>query len=113
MKMARVSIDGDRYLICCPIGVLKRIEDYMNLDSTGDEFIDAVQTLYFMIEAGAKYADKKGIKNPPLPLLNDLMDTIDIEDFARIQSQVENTITESYQTEVCVSTKEQKTMQGI
>lgn len=95
MKTMRIEIDGEKYLICCPLGVLKEIEEHFGNAEKADEVLnknnidDMVWTIHAMMRAGERYAKKHEWENPSLPTLEELAYCCDMTDFEKMQSMIE------------------------
>lgn len=111
MRVAKIKIDDKSYYVACPIGTLQKIENYNKNESKGEEFVDAITILHFLLEAGEDYAKNQGIDNPKLPTVKGMLQSLDISDFLEIQKEVEETIKKSMEREVEIDEKEQQAKQ--
>lgn len=100
MKTMRIEIDGEKYLICCPLGVLREIEEHFGGAEMADKAMeksdidDMVWITHTMMRAGERYAKKHEWENPPLPTIEDLAYCCDISDFEKLQRMIESANTQ-------------------
>lgn len=102
MRTAKITLDGEEHLLCFSTGVVEAACDKYG---TLDDFFDALNgdqstqlrtviwALAQMMKAGANYAKRKGIDNPPPLTEADIRDGCDISDLMDLRSKVAETIT--------------------
>lgn len=109
MKTATVSLDGEERLLCFSTGVMEDVySEYGGLQ----EFFDAMSgkndnpiraiiwALDKMMDAGARYARRKGIPAAAPLTADELRDVCDLSDLAGLQQAVLSTITAGSAREV-------------
>ena len=109
MRTATVRLDGEDRLLCFSSGVMEDIYDKFGglqelfdamSGETGNPIRAIVWALDRMMDAGAKYAARKGIQAAPPLTEDDLREVCDLSDFTGLRMAVLNTITAGSEREV-------------
>lgn len=107
MKTATITIAGEKHLLCFSLRVIQQCtERYGGIDKIGaaldgkDSLDEAIWLLAVMMKAGAAYADRNAIDNPPPLSADDMLDFCDIGDLADLKGAIVATITNGSTAEV-------------
>ena len=110
MRTAKIDICGKEYLFCFSARVVRAVtERYGGMEHLDDALSgkagtdadpnaakaldEAVWLLATMMDGGARYAKHNGLDNPPALTAEDLLDVLEISDFARLREKIAETIT--------------------
>lgn len=110
MRTASIEIGGKAHLLCFSARVVRAVTERYG----GVEHIDAalsasdplkaldeaVWLLATMMDGGARYARLNEIPNAPALTANELLDVLDIGDFAKMRNKIAETITNGKETHV-------------
>lgn len=117
MRTAKIDICGREYLLCFSArvvravteryGGMERIDDALSgKDGTDAEpsavkaLDEAVWLLAAMMDGGERYAKLNGLPNPHALTTDELLDVLDIGDFAKMRAKIAETITKGKETHV-------------
>lgn len=110
MRTASIEIGGKAHLLCFSARVVRAVtERYGGMEhidaalSAGDPLKaldEAVWLLATMMDGGARYARLNEIPNAPALTANELLDVLDIGDFAKMRAKIAETITNGKETHV-------------
>ena len=111
MRTAKITIGGQEHLLCFSAravracteryGGVEHIDDALTAkDGLVGALDEAVWLLATMMDAGDRYAKLNGIPNPPALTAEDLLDMMDMEDFAGLKDKIVETITNGQQKNV-------------
>lgn len=109
MRTATIHLDGEDRILCFSTGVMEQVyEEYGDLngffaaltDQNGNPIKPLVWALDKMMQAGARYAKRKGIPAAPPLTADDIRDVCDLSDFANLQTTILSTITAGSAREV-------------
>lgn len=109
MRTATVSLDGEDRLLCFSMGVMEDVyRDFGDLQGlfdamngkTHNPIRAIIWALERMMDAGAKYAARKGIQAAPPLTADELREVCDLSDFTGLRQAVLNTITAGSEREV-------------
>ena len=110
MRTASIEIGGKAHLLCFSARVVRAVtERYGGVEhidtalSAGDPLKaldEAVWLLATMMDGGARYARLNEIPNAPALTANELLDVLDIGDFAKMRAKIAETITNGKETHV-------------
>ena len=103
MRTASIEIDGKVHLLCFSARVVRAVTERYG----GVEYIDealsteepvkaldeAVWLLSAMMDGGARYAKMSGLETPPPLTADELLDVMDLNDFAQIRTMIAKTMT--------------------
>lgn len=110
MKTARMTVDGQEYLLCFSVRVIKDCMDrYGAVENIGNVFDnsdpleamdEAIWLLTKMMDAGERYAKMHGISNPKALTYDDFVNVCDAADLASMKDKIFETITSGSAAEV-------------
>lgn len=109
MRTATVSLDGAERILCFSTGVMEDVyEVYGGLDGffdalngkNGNTIKAIIWALDKMMDAGARYARRKGIEAAPPLTADDIREVCDLSDFSGLQAAVMNTLTAGSERQV-------------
>lgn len=117
MRTAKIDICGREYLLCFSARVVRAVtERYGGIEHIDEALSgkggtdgeanavraldEAVWILATMMDGGARYAKHNGLDNPPPMTAEDLLDVLDIGDFARLRVKIAETITNGKEVHV-------------
>lgn len=117
MRTAKIDICGKEYLLCFSArvvravteryGGMERIDEALSgKDGTDAEpsavkaLDEAVWLLAAMMNGGERYAKLNGLPNPHALTADELLDVMDIGDFARLREKIAETITNGKEAHV-------------
>lgn len=110
MRTASIEIDGKAHLLCFSARVVRAVtERYGGVEhidaalSAGDPLKaldEAVWLLATMMDGGARYARQNEITTAPALTADELLDVLDIGDFAKMRAKIAETITKGKETHV-------------
>lgn len=102
MRTGKVTVNGKEYLLCFSLravracteryGAVDKIFDALNDKSELKQLDESLWLLSLMMDCGARYADEENIDNPKPLGVDELYDTIDLNDMFTIRSAVAETI---------------------
>lgn len=110
MRTASIEICGKEHLLCFSARVVRacteKYGEVENIDSalSDDDHVkaldEAVWLLATMMDGGARYARLNEIPNAPALTADELLDVLDIGDFAKMRDKIAETITNGKETHV-------------
>lgn len=110
MRTASIEIGGKAHLLCFSARVVRAVtERYGNMEHidaalSADDPLkaldEAVWLLATMMDGGARYARLNEIPNAPALTADELLDVLDIGDFAKMRAKIAETITNGKETHV-------------
>lgn len=110
MRTAKITLDGEERLLCFSTGVLEAACDkfgsaqgFFNAlggENESDRIRTTMWALARMMEAGSRYAERKGIPTAPPLDEEDIRDLCDLSDISMLSAKVQETITNGSQREV-------------
>ena len=123
MKLKKINIAGQDYLLCFSALVMSACEEK---DTSLPELLERIETdtqqgkvsttfwlLYQMLLAGAAYAKRHSLANPDVPEYEDMLAEIDITDLESVKTSIYTTITHDNKANVEVEpSKNQETTPG-
>ena len=123
MKLKKINIAGQDYLLCFSALVMSACEEK---DTSLPELLERIETdtqqgkvsttfwlLYQMLLAGAAYAKRHSLANPDVPEYEDMLAEIDITDLKSVKTSIYTTITHDNKANVEVEpSKNQETTPG-
>lgn len=103
MRTAKLKIDGEEHLLCFSLRVMRdSVERYGGMDGLYAAISDkdpvkildeTVWILTQLMQAGARYAEMNGIKNPEPLSYDDMYDACDMAELSGLRGKVLETIT--------------------
>ena len=103
MRTARIEIEGREHLLCFSARVVRavteryggveEIDGALDVSEPVRALDEAVWLLAAMMDGGARYARLNELDNPPALTADELLDVLDIRDFARLKDKIAETIT--------------------
>ena len=103
MRTARIEIEGREHLLCFSARVVRavteryggveEIDGVLDVSEPVRALDEAVWLLAVMMDGGARYAKLNELDNPPALTADELLDVLDISDFARLKNKIAETIT--------------------
>lgn len=103
MRTARIEIEGREHLLCFSARVVRavteryggveEIDGALDVSEPVRALDEAVWLLAVMMDGGARYARLNELDNPPALTADELLDVLDISDFARLKNKIAETIT--------------------
>jgi hypothetical protein len=110
MRTASIEIGGKAHLLCFSARVVRAVTERYggveNIDtalSAGDPLKaldESVWLLATMMDGGARYAKQNEITTAPALTADELLDVLDIGDFAKMRAKIAETITKGKETHV-------------
>lgn len=110
MRTASIEICGKAHLLCFSARVVRAVtERYGGVESIDEALStedrvkaldEAVWLLAAMMDGGARYAKFNGLETPPPLTADELLDVLDIGDFAKMRAKIAETITNGKETHV-------------
>ena len=110
MRTASIEIGGKAHLLCFSARVVRavteryggveHIDTALSADDPLKALDEAVWLLATMMDGGARYARLNEIPNAPALTANELLDVLDIGDFAKMRAKIAETITNGKETHV-------------
>lgn len=110
MRTATITIGGKEHLLCFSARVVRACtERYGGVEHIDTALSDsepvkaldeAVWLLATMMDGGARYARLNEIPNAPALTADELLDVLDIGDFAKMRDKIAETITNGKETHV-------------
>lgn len=110
MRTATITIGGKEHLLCFSARVVRACtERYGGVEHIDTALSDnepvkaldeAVWLLAAMMDGGARYARLNEIPNAPALTADELLDVLDIGDFAKMRDKIAETITNGKETHV-------------
>lgn len=110
MRTASIEICGKAHLLCFSArvvravteryGGMEHIDAALSADDPLKALDEAVWLLATMMDGGARYARLNEIPNAPALTANELLDVLDIGDFAKMRAKIAETITNGKETHV-------------
>lgn len=110
MRTASIEIGGKAHLLCFSArvvravteryGGMEHIDAALSADDPLKALDEAVWLLATMMDGGARYARLNEIPNAPALTANELLDVLDIGDFAKMRAKIAETITNGKETHV-------------
>lgn len=110
MRTASIEICGKEHLLCFSARVVRavteryggveNIDTVLSVDDPLKALDEAVWLLATMMDGGARYARLNEIPNAPALTANELLDVLDIGDFAKMRGKIAETITKGKETHV-------------
>lgn len=102
MRTGKVTVNGKEYLLCFSLravracteryGAVDKIFDALNDKSELKQLDESLWLLSLMMDCGARYAEEENIDNPKPLDVDELYDTVDLNDMFTIRSAVAETI---------------------
>lgn len=103
MRTAKIEIEGREHLLCFSARVVRavteryggveEIDGVLDVSEPVRALDEAVWLLAVMMDGGARYARLNELDNPPALTADELLDVLDISDFARLKNKIAETIT--------------------
>ena len=103
MRTASIEIGGKAHLLCFSARVVRAVtERYGGMESIDEALStenpvkaldEAVWLLAAMMDGGARYAKMSGMETPPPLTADELLDVLDIGDFAALREKIAETVT--------------------
>ena len=103
MRTARIEIEGREHLLCFSARVVRavteryggveEIDGALDVSEPVRALDEAVWLLAAMMDGGARYARLNELDNPPALTADELLDVLDISDFARLKDKIAETST--------------------
>ena len=103
MRTAKIDICGRKHLLCFSARVVgsvtercsgaENIDEAMNAKGPIQELDEAVWLLSAMMDGGARYAKVNDIETAPPLTADELLDVLDIGDFAALREKIAETVT--------------------
>ena len=110
MRTASIEIGGKAHLLCFSArvvravteryGGMEHIDAALSADDPLKALDEAVWLLATMMDGGARYARQNEIPNAPALTADELLDVLDIGDFAKMRDKIAETITNGKETHV-------------
>lgn len=110
MRTASIEIGGKAHLLCFSArvvravteryGGMEHIDAALSADDPLKALDEAVWLLATMMDGGARYARLNEIPNAPALTADELLDVLDIGDFAKMRAKIAETITNGKETHV-------------
>ena len=110
MRTASIEICGKEHLLCFSArvvracteryGEVENIDSALSTDDPVKALDEAVWLLATMMDGGARYARLNEITNAPALTADELLDVLDIGDFAKMRDKIAETITNGKETHV-------------
>lgn len=110
MRTATITIGGKEHLLCFSARVVRACtERYGGVEHIDTALSDsepvkaldeAVWLLAAMMDGGARYARLNEIPNAPALTADELLDVMDLDDFAQLRGKIAETITNGNETHV-------------
>ena len=110
MRTASIEIGGKEHLLCFSARVVRACTEryggveYIDTAISADEPVkaldEAVWLLATMMDGGARYARLNEIPNAPALTADELLDVMDIGDFAKLKDKIAEAITNGKETYV-------------
>lgn len=110
MRTATITIGGKDHLLCFSARVVRACtERYGGVEHIDTALSDnepvkaldeAVWLLAAMMDGGARYARMNEIPNAPALTADELLDVMDLDDFAQLRGKIAETITNGKETHV-------------
>lgn len=110
MRTASIEIGGKAHLLCFSArvvravteryGGMEHIDAALSADDPLKALDEAVWLLATMMDGGARYARLNEIPNAPALTAGELLDVLDIGDFAKMRAKIAETITNGKETHV-------------
>ncbi len=110
MRTATITIGGKEHLLCFSARVVRACTEryggveYIDAALSANEPVkaldEAVWLLAAMMDGGARYARMNEIPNAPALTADELLDVMDLDDFAQLRGKIAETITNGKETHV-------------
>lgn len=110
MRTASIEIGGKEHLLCFSARVVRacteryggveHIDTALSADEPIKALDEAVWLLATMMDGGARYARLNEIPNAPALTADELLDVMDIGDFAKLKDKIAEAITNGKETHV-------------
>lgn len=110
MRTASIEIGGKKHLLCFSARVVRacteryggveHIDTALSADEPVKALDEAVWLLATMMDGGARYARLNEIPNAPALTADELLDVMDIGDFAKLKDKIAEAITNGKETHV-------------
>lgn len=110
MRTASIEIGGKEHLLCFSARVVRacteryggveHIDAALSADEPVKALDEAVWLLATMLDGGARYARMNEIPNAPALTADELLDVMDIGDFANLKDKIAEAITNGKETHV-------------
>lgn len=110
MRTASIEIGGKVHLLCFSArvvravteryGGMENIDEALSTENPVKALDEAVWLLAAMMDGGARYAKMSGLETPPPLTADELLDVLDIGDFAKMRAKIAETITNGKETHV-------------
>lgn len=110
MRTASIEIGGKEHLLCFSARVVRacteryggveHIDTALSADEPVKALDEAVWLLATMMDGGARYARMNEIPNAPALTADELLDVMDIGDFANLKDKIAEAITNGKETHV-------------
>lgn len=110
MRTATITIGGRDHLLCFSARVVRACTEryggveYIDTALSDNEPVkaldEAVWLLAAMMDGGARYARLNEIPNAPALTADELLDVMDLDDFAQLRGKIAETITNGKETHV-------------
>lgn len=103
MRTASIEIGGRAHLLCFSArvvravteryGGMENIDEALSTEDTVKALDESVWLLAAMMDGGARYAKMSGLETPPPLTADELLDVMDLNDFAQIRTMIAETMT--------------------
>lgn len=103
MRTASIEIGGKAHLLCFSArvvravteryGGMEHIDEALSTEDPVKALDEAVWLLAAMMDGGARYAKMSGMETPPPLTADELLDVLDIGDFAALREKIAETVT--------------------
>lgn len=103
MRTASIEIGGKAHLLCFSArvvravteryGGMEHIDEALSTEEPVKALDEAVWLLAAMMDGGARYAKMSGLETPPPLTADELLDVLDIGDFAALREKIAETVT--------------------
>lgn len=103
MRTASIEIGGKVHLLCFSArvvravteryGGMENIDEALSTENPVKALDEAVWLLAAMMDGGARYAKMSGLETPPPLTADELLDVLDIGDFAALREKIAETVT--------------------
>lgn len=110
MRTASIEIGGKAHLLCFSArvvravteryGGMENIDEALSTENPVKALDEAVWLLATMMDGGARYARQNEITTAPALTADELLDVLDIGDFAKMRAKIAETITKGKETHV-------------